>query len=169
MLVTAAVREGKATFSQLRKSLISSFLGNFAGSLLLASLVHVAGTLGPTSAASSIATAKCSMAFKVAFTRGVLCNFLVATAVYMASGVSTLGAKMVAVWFPISAFVALGLDHSVANMFIIPLGMLSGAADVTIKSFLLGNLLPVTLGNIVGGGCFVALAFGNIFGKKKDE
>ena len=79
--------------------------------------------------------------------------------------------QMVAVWFPISAFVAMGFDHSVANMFIIPLGMLRGA-DVSVSDFLLKNLLPVTLGNIVGGAlCVMGLygsAFGN-WGKKKDE
>jgi formate/nitrite transporter FocA (FNT family) len=67
----------------------------------------------------AIATAKCSLPFDVAFIRGILCNWLVCMAVYMASGCASLAGKMVAVWFPISAFVALGLDHSVANMFIV--------------------------------------------------
>jgi len=67
----------------------------------------------------AIATAKCSLPFDVAFVRGILCNWLVCMAVYMASGCASLAGKMVAVWFPISAFVALGLDHSVANMFIV--------------------------------------------------
>lgn len=78
---------------------------------------------------------------------------------------------MVAVWFPISAFVAMGFDHSVANMFIIPLGMLRGA-DVSVSDFLLKNLLPVTLGNIVGGALCVMGLYGSTFGnwgKKKDE
>ena len=78
--------------------------------------------------------------------------------------------KMTAVWFPISAFVALGLDHSVANMFIIPLGMLRGA-QIGFKTFLTGNLIPVTLGNIVGGAICVMAPFGYSFGnwgKKKD-
>jgi len=79
--------------------------------------------------------------------------------------------KMTAVYFPISAFVALGLDHSVANMFIIPLGMLRGA-DITVKAFLLKNLIPVTLGNIVGGALCVMAPFGSVFGnwgKKKSD
>jgi formate/nitrite transporter FocA (FNT family) len=85
-------------------------------------------------------------------------------AVYMASGCSTMIGKMTAVWFPISAFVALGLDHSVANMFIIPLGILRGA-DITIKAMFLKNLIPVTLGNIVGGALTVMAPFGYTFGK----
>jgi formate transporter len=67
------------------------------------------------------------------------------------------------VWFPISAFVALGLDHSVANMFLIPLGMLRGA-DITIAQMLLKNLIPVTLGNIVGGALCVMAPYGATFG-----
>jgi formate transporter len=75
----------------------------------------------------------------------------------------TLNSSFVAVWFPISAFVALGLDHSVANMFIIPLGMLRGA-DITIADFFMKNLIPVTLGNIVGGALCVMAPFGVSFG-----
>ena len=85
-------------------------------------------------------------------------------AVYMASFAKDTAGKMVAIWFPISAFIALGLEHSVANMFIVPLGILSGAA-VTWKAFLLKNLLPVTLGNIVGGAVCVAAAFSYAYGK----
>ena len=71
--------------------------------------------------------------------------------------------KMTAVWFLISAFVALGLDHSVANMFIIPLGMMRGA-EITISQFLLKNLLPVTLGNIVGGAVMCMGPYGSSLG-----
>ena len=85
-------------------------------------------------------------------------------AVYMASGCASLAGKMVAVWFPISAFVALGFDHSVANMFIIPLGMMRGA-EITVSDFLMKNLIPVTLGNIVGGALCVMGLYGSAFGK----
>jgi formate/nitrite transporter FocA (FNT family) len=89
-------------------------------------------------------------------------------AVYMASGCTSLISKMVAIWFPISAFVALGLEHSIANMFIIPLGIMLGA-PITYKEFLLKNLLPVTLGNIVGGAVCVATAFSCTFGSLLDK
>ena len=82
----------------------------------------------------------------------------------MASFAKDLPGKMVAIWFPISAFIALGLEHSVANMFIIPLGIFSGAA-VSWKAFLMANLLPVTLGNIVGGAVAVAAVFSFMYGK----
>jgi formate/nitrite transporter FocA (FNT family) len=71
--------------------------------------------------------------------------------------------KMTAVWFPISAFVALGLDHSVANMFIIPLGILRGA-KITVAEMFVKNLIPVTLGNVVGGALCVMAPFGINFG-----
>ena len=163
-LVTAAVAEGKTTKDNLVKNWTASYLGNFAGSLILAYLAYKSGTLGNGPAAAAIAKAKCSLPFDVAFVRGILCNWLVCMAVYMASGCSTMIGKMTAVWFPISAFVALGLDHSVANMFIIPLGMLRGA-DISIVQMFTKNLIPVTLGNIVGGALCVMAPFGNTMGK----
>jgi len=163
-LVTAAVQEGKASKKDLAKSWISSYLGNFVGSLLLAFLAFKSGTLGDLPGAVNIATAKCSVPFDVAFVRGILCNWLVCMAVYMASGCSTMIGKMTAVWFPISAFVALGLDHSVANMFIIPLAIMRGA-DITVRQMFMKNLIPVTLGNIVGGAVCVMLPYGTTFGK----
>jgi len=162
-LVAASVAEGKTTKADLAKSWLASYAGNFVGSLLLAYLAFKSGTLGNAPASVAIATAKCSLPFQTAFVRGVLCNWLVCMAVYMASGCASLAGKMVAVWFPISAFVALGLDHSVANMFIIPLGMLRGA-EITASQFLVKNLLPVTLGNIVGGALCVMGLYGSAFG-----
>lgn len=170
-LVTGAVMEGKTSKSDLVKSWVASYAGNFVGSLLLAFLAFKSGTLGNAPASVAIATAKCSLPFATAFVRGILCNWLVCMAVYMASGCASLAGKMVAVWFPISSFVALGLDHSVANMFIIPLGMLRGA-EITVSDFLMKNLLPVTLGNIVGGALCVMGLYGTAFGgwfKSKDE
>jgi formate/nitrite transporter len=165
----AAYQEGQITFRDLMKSWISSYMGNFVGSLFLAYLAYTSTTLAAGPAAAAIATAKCSLPWNVAFVRGLLCNWLVCMAVYMASGCSSLIGKMTAVYFPISAFVALGLDHSIANMFIIPLGMLRGA-EITISQFLFKNLIPVTLGNIVGGALCVMAPFGTTFGnwgKKK--
>jgi formate transporter len=169
-LVTAAVMEGKTSKKNLIKNWIASYLGNFIGSLLLSYLAYKSGTLGTSLGAESIAIAKCSLPWDVAFVRGILCNWLVCMAVYMASGCSTMVGKMTAVWFPISAFVALGLDHSVANMFIIPLGMFRGA-EISVAQMFTKNLIPVTLGNIVGGALCVMGPYGTTFGKwfKKEE
>jgi formate/nitrite transporter len=167
-LIPAAVMEGKATKKDMMKNWVASYLGNFVGSLFLAYLVFKSGTLGAAPGAVNMAMAKCSMPFDVAFVRGILCNWLVCMAVYMASGCSSMVGKMTAVWFPISAFVALGLDHSVANMFMIPLAMLRGA-EITVSQLFLKNLIPVTLGNIVGGSLCVMMPFGTTFGKWFDK
>jgi len=162
-LVTTALLEGKASLGELIKSWSVSYAGNFVGSLALAAAVTAAGTLAGGGASVGVAVAKTSLSFKAAFFRGVLCNWLVCMAVWMASMAKDLPGKIVAIWFPISAFVALGLEHSVANMFIVPLGMMHGA-PVTWSAFLLNNLLPVTLGNIVGGAVCVAGAFSYAYG-----
>merc|ERR1719416_137967 len=170
MLVAGSYAEGKTTLPEIAKSWVASYAGNFVGSLLLAFLAFKSGTLGAVPASVAIATAKCSLPFATAFVRGILCNWLVCMAVYMASGCASLIGKMVAVWFPISAFVALGLDHSVANMFMIPLGMMRGA-EISIADFFIKNLIPVTLGNIVGGFLCVMGPYGSSFGNwgKKEE
>jgi len=163
-LVTMAVSEGKASGSQLAKSWICSYTGNFVGSLLLAVLVFLGGTLVNGGASVAGAVAKTSAGFLPTFVRGILCNWLVCMGVYLASFAKDVPGKMVAIWFCISAFVALGLEHSVANMFIIPLGIFSGAS-VSWSAFLIKNLVPVTLGNIVGGAICVAAAFCSVYGK----
>ena len=123
-LVTMAYLNDKASKEQLAKSWGYSYAGNFVGSVALAALVVAGGTLSASAAPAAIAAAKTSMAFKTALIRGVLCNWLVCMAVYLASHARDVGGKMVAIWFPISAFVAMGLEHSVANMFLVPLAIM---------------------------------------------
>ena len=106
-LVTAAYMEGKTSGKDLTKNWVASYIGNFVGSLFLAYLVFKSGTLGNLPGAVNLATAKSNLTWMAAFTRGILCNWLVCMAVYMASGCSSMIGKMTAVWFPISAFVAL--------------------------------------------------------------
>lgn len=163
-LVTMAALEGKANSEQLGKSWGISYLGNFVGSVAFAYLVYLGGTLASGGASVPVAIAKTSAPFKTMFVRGILCNWLVCMAVYLASMAKTVSGKMIPIWFCISSFIAIGLEHSVANMFIIPLAIFSGAA-ISWKAFLLNNLLPVTLGNIVGGAVCVAMAFSMAFGK----
>lgn len=93
-LVTAAYMEGKVSRQSLMKSWIASYLGNFIGSVFMAWMAYKAGTLAGGAAAVNVAVAKCSLAWDVAFVRGVLCNWLVCMAVYMASGCSTMIGKM---------------------------------------------------------------------------
>eukprot|EP00189_Rhodosorus_marinus_P012794 CAMPEP_0184738234 /NCGR_PEP_ID=MMETSP0315-20130426/946_1 /TAXON_ID=101924 /ORGANISM="Rhodosorus marinus, Strain UTEX LB 2760" /LENGTH=312 /DNA_ID=CAMNT_0027205875 /DNA_START=73 /DNA_END=1011 /DNA_ORIENTATION=- len=169
MTVSAAFHEKKVSVSDIAKSWIVSFGGNLVGSVLLAYLAAASGVLATAAGPLAVAKAKTSLPFIQLLVRGILCNWLVTAAVYMASGARDLGGKMIAIWFPISAFVAMKFEHSVANMFMIPFGIMLGAG-VSWQSFFLGNLLPVTLGNIVGGALIMATMNAVIFGsalKKK--
>ena len=100
-----------------------------------------------------------------AFIRGILCNVLVCLAVWLCFAARHVAGKILAIIFPISAFVALGFEHSVANMYFIPLGMLISGGSISVIDFL-NNLIPVTLGNIVGGGLLVAIVYWSIYLKK---
>ena len=164
-IVTMAVLRGEAETPQLGRSLVLSWLGNLVGAVSLARLAILAGTMPGGGAAVALAVAKTSLPFQTAFVRGILCNWLVCMAVYIASMAKDTAGKAIAIWFPISAFVTLGLEHSVANMFIIPAGIFAGA-DVSWTSFLLHNLLPVSLGNMFAGMFLVALPYSILFGKK---
>ena len=106
----------------------------------------------------AIAQAKVALEPLPAFMRGVLCNVLVCLAVWMCFAAHTVSGKVAVIVFPITAFVALGFEHSVANMYLIPLGALHGAPGVGLSGFL-SNLIPVTLGNVAGGGGLVALVY----------
>ena len=162
-LVMAAKQEEKCTTRELLKSWSVSYVANLIGSIALAWLCYQSGTLGASPGAVSVATAKCSMTWPVAFLRGILGSWMTSTAIYIANGCSDLPGKMTSVWFLISAFTAMGFDHSVANMFFIPLGIFRGA-NVTWVQMLTKNLIPVSLGNIIGGALCVMGPFGAYFG-----
>ena len=167
-LVTAATLEGKVKKPQLFKNLALAYAGNFVGSLLLVALAFYGAVLpGAASAAPiAIATKKVSLTFTQALCKGILCNWLVCMAVWCATNAQEVAGKALAIFLPISGFVALGIDHSVSNMFIIPYGMILGAA-ITCKEFLFKNLLPVTIGNFLGGAGFVAGMYYAAFGGEK--
>ena len=103
-----------------------------------------------------------SIGFIEAFCRGILCNTLVCLAVWLCFAAHSVSGKILAIIFPITAFVALGFEHSVANMYLIPIGMLAGGGEISLTAFV-NNLVPVTLGNVVGGGVFVALVYWLIY------
>lgn len=167
-LCSAAWMEGKVSLPSVLKNWVVSYGGNLAGSLFLAFLVASSGVCGGAGAAAvTMANAKVSLTFAQAFTRGLLCNWLVCMAVYMAGAANDLAGKAVAIWFPISAFVAMGFEHSIANMALIPLAMMLGA-PISLSSFLFGNLLPVTLGNMVAGLVLVAGMHSVAFGAPKE-
>jgi formate transporter len=161
------------------------YLGNFVGSIFIAFLIILSreylvddGALGKSIV--NLAIIKVSYPFIKAIISGILCNILVCLAVWLTYSGRTTIDKIVAIVFPISAFIAAGFEHSVANMYIIPAGLLlvkfdpsfvtQAAIDTTTltwPTFFLNNLLPVTFGNIIGGALFVGILY--FFAYKKKE
>jgi len=162
-LIVMAWAERKVTSWQLLRNWILVYLANFVGALGAAALFYLAGALDLSGGAvgqtaARIAESKLSLDFSTAFFRGILCNTLVCLAVWLSFAARSVAGKILAIIFPISAFAALGFEHSVANMYLIPIGMLANGGGIDLAA-LLRNLLPVTLGNIVGGSGLVALTY----------
>jgi formate/nitrite transporter len=160
--------EHKITTAELLRNWVIVYAANALGAIGLAIVVYLAnhgamngGAVG--AAYVKIAAAKTALPFAEAFFKGVLCNLLVCLAVWLAMAGHTVVDKILAIVFPISAFVAAGFEHSIANMYFIPLGlMLADAATLPAGlswQGLVSNLVPVTLGNIVGGSVMVALVY----------
>ncbi|KPL68156.1 formate transporter [Erythrobacter sp. SG61-1L] len=165
-LIVLARASGRITTAALLRNWVIVWCGNLAGALGTALLVHFSGILslgdGAVAAkALSLADAKLALGPMEAFTRGILCNILVCLAVWMCFAAHNVAGKVLVIIFPITAFVVLGFEHSVANMYLIPVAMLqSGAFDMT---GLAANLALVTAGNVVGGGVLVALIYWLIY------
>ena len=181
-MITMSVLDGKSKFSGLMYNWSIVYVANLLGSLLVAYLMFGSGLLEGANvavgaAALKTAAGKASLLFWPAFFRGILCNWLVCLAVWMAlTSRNTIG-KVWAIFFPIMVFVASGFEHSIANMYFIPVGILlkgvnevvaaataaglapEKLANVGLYGFFVKNLIPVTLGNIVGGGFFVATLY----------
>jgi formate/nitrite transporter len=157
------------TASALARVLTVSYLGNFVGACLAAwAFTHVTQLFTPdqpwTAFLLHTAEHKLSNPFWVSFMRGVLANLLVCIATWQSYSAKDTLSRMIGIWFPVMAFVALGMEHSIANMFFIPAAMMAGL-DVTWGQFFSANLLPVTLGNLVGGALCVGLPYAWIYNK----
>ncbi|MDR0857998.1 MAG: formate/nitrite transporter family protein [Oscillospiraceae bacterium] len=179
-LILISLVHKKATVAGMLKNWIIVYIGNFIGSVLIAALAvygHTFSLFGGELAANavSVAAGKANLAFGDAFIRGILCNFLVCIAVWIASGASTAPGKLMGLFFPIMMFVVSGYEHSVANMYYLPAGLFAlkeyglTAEGLTWGNFLLNNLLPVTLGNILGGGVCVGLGYTLAVGGKEGK
>lgn len=159
---TVAVAQRKITINQLLRSWVLSYAGNFMGAIFVLVFMGFATglfTIDPwLSWMQNVAVAKTSHSFSEAFFLGIGCNWLVCLACWLAVASDNVLGKVVGIWFAIMAFVTMGFEHSIANMFFIPGGILAGA-PVTWAQFWLANELPVTLGNIVGGALFCGMAY----------
>lgn len=167
-LLAGAALHGEISWSKLAENWVVVLAGNFIGSLFFAWLMFETrlweqGTVAEQ--ALKIATLKCKLSFSAAFARGILCNWLVCLAVFMATAARDVTGKLLACFIPIMTFVASGFEHSIANMYYIPTGLFLSSelarpdSALTWQGFIVDNLVPVTLGNIVGGVVFVACAY----------
>lgn len=173
-LMMAAVLEKKISPGAMIKNWILVYGANLAGSLLIAWMVVYSGVLTAgdgmlKEVTISIAASKATIGFGPAVVKGILCNLLVCIAVWMANGADSTIGKVFTVFFPIWLFVTAGFEHSVANMFFIPAGILAdggATAGLTWSGFFVTNLIPVTIGNILGGSIFVAAMYYFAYKKK---
>ncbi|MFT5440139.1 MAG: formate/nitrite transporter [Alphaproteobacteria bacterium] len=161
-LIVMAWADGQIGLGALLRNWGIVYGGNFLGAAASAILIHWSGTLAMQNGAVgetalAIAGAKVSLTIEEAFVRGILCNALVCLAIWLSYAARRVSGKILAIVFPITAFVALGFEHSVANMYFIPVAIMQ-SGGVTVGD-LLYNLVPVTLGNIVGGAGFVGLVY----------
>lgn len=181
-LITMAWASKKVTTGELLKNWAIVFVFNFIGALGVVVLMFLtkqytfaAGAVGAT--VLGIAVSKVSLGFGQAIALGIMCNIFVCMAVWMAMSAKDVSGKILAIVPPIAAFVAAGFEHSVANMYFIPMGLavkyfdpifteaskVVGLEKLTVEAFLMNNLLPVTIGNIVGGGLFVGIMYWLIY------
>ncbi len=171
-ILIPALKKKSITYTDIAKNWGLSYIGNFIGSVFVAyCFVALTGALEQEpwhSATISIAESKVNQDFVTLFFKAVACNWLVCLAVWLAVSSNQVSGKILGIWFPIMTFVALGFEHSIANMFFIPLGIFQGA-DVTWSQFFIVNLLPVTLGNIIGGTLFVGAIYSYVYLDKETK
>lgn len=181
-LIVVSCMEKETKWLTMLKNWIIVYIGNFIGSMIIVFCILYSGQLDFSGGllggfTIKIAVYKTGLTFSKAFFMGILCNWLVCLAVWMASAAKDITGKLLAIFFPIWLFITSGFEHSVANMYYIPAGILAKInpvwaeqaltlgvtqeklAHLTWGSFILNNAIPVTLGNIVGGCVFVGMMY----------
>lgn len=185
-LMVAAAFDKKIKWSGLLRNWVVVYIGNFIGAVFIAWLMYQSGLFNSGSdllggMTVKIAAGKCNLSFIKAFILGILCNWLVCLAVWMCTGADSTIGKIFSIFFPIWVFVTSGFEHSIANMYYIPAGLFAKAnsafisasglseeilSKLTWSGFFIDNLIPVTLGNIIGGGIFVAGVYYLVYREK---
>ena len=181
-LMAGALSVKRISFGKMLRNWGVVYAANLVGSLLLVCMMNSSGLWGASdgllgAVAIKIAAGKTALSFESAFVLGIMCNWLVCLAVWMAWAADNVGGKIAAIFFPIWLFVTSGFEHSIANMYYIGAGIMasgvpkfvdkaleigvseSALAGLNWHGFFISNLVPVTAGNIVGGAFFVALAY----------
>lgn len=166
--MTIGCLNNRITYIQMLKNWTIVYIANFIGSIVLAYILSktslYTGALADKVVA--VACAKVKLTTIECITRGILCNIIVVLAVWMATAAKDVIGKLFAAWFPIMLFVLSGFEHCVANMFFIPMGIFTGA-NITWSQMWLNNLIPVTIGNIIGGGIIVPVVYHYCYLNKK--
>ncbi len=175
-LITIGVLEKKIKLKDMLSNWFFVYLGNFVGALFIAYMMNMSGLFNSGDnmlggITLKIAAYKTHLTFSQAFYLGIMCNWLVCIAVWMSYGAKDIIGKCFAIFFPISLFITSGFEHSIANMYYIPAGILAKSnaswveasgltaeklAHLNWNTFITKNLVPVTIGNIVGGAILVA-------------
>jgi formate/nitrite transporter len=190
-LIIMAWANKKISTSQVIKNWVLVYIGNMTGALFIVILMFfsrqylfASGTVGMNML--KIAKAKCELGFTQAIVLGILCNILVCLAVWLCFSSRSISGKIASIVFPITAFVASGFEHSIANMYFIPEAILvlnhgdakflalittsvQNYESVSWGNYLLNNLLPVTIGNIIGGAVLVGLVYWFVFLRKSKK
>lgn len=190
-MITMAVLDGQTTLNKKIRNLVVVYISNFIGAFVIDLLVFASGQLdysngGLGAYSIQVALGKIDITFIEGIASGILCNILVCTAILMASAAVEVAGKIWAIFFPIFAFVIAGFEHSIANMFYIPIGIMAAtnpayvakaeelygitaeqAAGITMGQSL-HNFVPVTIGNIIGGVFFVSVTYYLVHRKKWD-
>lgn len=181
-MIVMAVLDKQATWMQYVRNLVVVYFSNLVGSLFIAYVTYYSGQWNYTSGGLGaytikIANGKCNLGFGTALASGILCNILVCMAVLMAISAKDIGGKIWAIFFPIFAFVVSGFEHCVANMYYIPAGLIAKSnpdyaakaeelygltadklANLSIGG-MIHNMIPVTIGNIIGGAVVVGVMY----------
>lgn len=165
-MVAAALYEGLITPGALVRNWVVTYAGNTIGSLLSCWMFTYSGLLsgGTAKMAAGIAVGKCKSEFGPQIVKSIFANWLVCLAAFMATVESDLAGKIMGVYSCISAFVLAGFEHSVANLFLLPLGMNAGA-EVSAMDVIMKNVVPVTIGNTIAGAIVFAASYSYMYGK----
>ena len=187
VLIGISVLKKRTTVAQLIRNWILVYLGNFVGALIVATLIYLANAYHGTNEVLGVlglkvAYGKVNLTSSQAFASGILCNWLVCMAVWLAAAAKDVAGKILAILFPITTFAMSGYEHCVANMYMISNGLFVKTSEAVVaasgftpeqlstlnlKAFLIDNLIPVTMGNIVGAFIFVVGIFWLAYIKRK--
>lgn len=187
-LLTVAYAQKKISLKKMVKNWTIVYFANFIGAFVIAFLLYHSGLLGTNEGklggyAIKVAAYKCGLNFTQIFTSGILCNFVVSLAVWGSYAAKDVTGKVAIAFFPIMAFVIAGFEHCVANMYYLSLGLFAKTNPAYIElshqtaekvaninlAYIVQNLAASTLGNIVGGGVFVGLAYWLIYIKTESK